>query len=338
MSKKIGIIGAGSWALALASLLFNNGHEVMLWTKNEDDIKEFKETRGLKRYLPNIKFDEKISVTNDKKEVILDKDIIITALPSSVTTIVLKDFKDYFKSNQVILNVSKGFEKETCERLSVAIKKIVPICEVAVLSGPSHAEEVANKMYTAVVIATPNVKLQKELSDVFSNDYFRVYGNTDIVGVEIGGALKNIIALAVGVTKGLGQGDNLMAALMTRSMVEVAKVGIKMGANPTTFAGLTGFGDLVVTCNSEHSRNRRAGKLLGEGYSFEEVKKEVGMVIESFDCLIIVKGLIDKYKIEAPIIEALYNTVFLGYDVEETLKSLMKRSTKSENESSIFLS
>ncbi len=336
MTKKIGVIGAGSWGLALASLLCENGHNVTLWTKSQEDIKEFTEKRELKKYLPGIIFDEKIKITNNQELVVKDMDIVVTALPSSVTIMVLKQFKDYFKSNQVIINVSKGFEKESKETLSLAIKRIIPQCEIAVLSGPSHAEEVANKMYTAVVIATPIEELQKKLSEVFSNEYFRVYGNKDVVGVEIGGALKNIIALAVGITKGLGQGDNLMAALMTRSMVEVARVGIKMGANPVTFAGLTGFGDLVVTCNSEHSRNRRAGKLLGQGYSFNEVKKEIGMVIESFDCLSIVKELIDEYKIEAPIINNLYGIVFLGNSSEETVKSLMTRSSKFETYSSIF--
>ncbi len=331
MPKQIGIIGAGSWGLALAKLLNENGHNVILWTVSQEDIKEFNNTRSISKYLKDIKFDENIKITDNKQLVVENKDIVITALPSSVTVKVLNDFKQYFKEGQVVVNVSKGFHKETKDRLSVAIKKVLPMCEVAVLSGPSHAEEVAKRMYTAVVIATPNEKLQKELCDVFTSDYFRIYGNKDIVGVEIGGALKNIIALAVGVTNGLGQGDNVMAALMTRSMVEVAKVGIKMGANPLTFVGLSGFGDLVVTCSSQHSRNRRAGALLGQGYSFDEVKKEIGMVIESFDCLLIVKELIDEYDIDAPIIENLYSIVFENENPEQAIKKLMQRSSKFED-------
>ncbi len=331
MSKQIGIIGAGSWGLALAKLLNENGHNIILWTINKDDIEEFNNTRSINKYLKDITFDENIKITDDKKSVIENKDIVITALPSSVTVQILNEFKKYFKEGQVIVNVSKGFHKETKERLSVAIKKVVPMCEVAVLSGPSHAEEVAKCMYTAVVIATPNIELQKELSEIFTSEYFRVYGNKDIVGVEIGGALKNIIALAVGVTNGLGQGDNAMAALMTRSMMEVAKVGISMGANPFTFIGLSGFGDLVVTCSSQHSRNRRAGNLLGQGHNFDEVKKEIGMVIESFDCLLIVKDLIDEHNIEAPIIENLYEIVFEESNPKEVIKRLMQRSSKFED-------
>lgn len=334
--KNIGIIGAGSWGLALGKLLNENGHNVTLWTNSIDDIKEFEEKSEIKKYLPNIKFDKKIKITNDKELVVKNMDIVITALPSAVLGKVLLEFKNYFKEDQVIINVAKGFDPVTKERLSLVIKKIVPQCNVAVLSGPSHAEEVAKQMYTAIVIAIENVKIQQELTDVFSNDYFRVYGNTDVVGVEIGSALKNIIALAVGVTDGLGQGDNLIAALMTRSMVEVVKLGLKMGANPITFIGLTGFGDLVVTCNSVHSRNRRAGKLLGQGYSLDEVKKEVGMVIESLDCLKIAKDIIDEHKIDAPIINSLYDIVFCEGNAEETLKKLMSRSNKFENESFMF--
>ncbi len=336
MSKQIGIIGAGSWGLALAKLLFENEHDIILWTINERDIEEFKNERSINKYLKGITFDKSIKITNDKKLVVENKDIIITALPSSVTVNVLNDFKQYFKEGQVIVNVSKGFHKETKDRLSVAIKKVIPQCEVAVLSGPSHAEEVANKMYTAVVIATHNISLQKELSEVFTTEYFRIYGNTDIVGVEIGGALKNIIALAVGVSSGIGQGDNAMAALMTRSMEEVTKVGIKMGANPLTFIGLSGFGDLIVTCGSTHSRNRRAGDLLGKGYALDDVKKEVGMVIESFDCLLIVKELIEKYEIDAPIIESLYEIVFKGSKPHYVMKQLMQRSSKFEKFDSMF--
>ncbi len=333
---KVGIIGAGSWGLALSKILTINGHSVTLWTTNNDDINEFNTTRQIKKYLPDIKFDESIKITDDKEEVIKDKDIIITALPSAVTKQVIATFKDYFNENQVIINVSKGFEKETRNRLSVAIKEVVPQCEVAVLSGPSHAEEVAKEMYTAVVIATPNRDLQKRLVSIFSNDFFRVYRNDDIVGVEIGGALKNIIALAVGITDGLGQGDNLIAALMTRSMVEVSKVGVKMGANPITFIGLSGFGDLIVTCGSEHSRNRRAGKLLGQGYSYDEVKKQVGMVIEGFECLEIAREIVVEYNIDAPIIEQLYEVVFKGKDVKSVLGELMGRSNKSEQDSFSF--
>ncbi len=330
MSKKIGIIGSGSWGLALGKMLDENGHDVILWNRNEKSVKDFEKTKIRENYLKGVKFSETIKMSSNKEEVVKNKDIIIMAVPSSATRDVMEEIKIYIEDKQQIINVSKGFDGKTKQSLYDVIKSIVPKNDVFVLSGPSHAEEVAKKMITTVVIAGEDENKLQNLIDVFSNDYFRVYKTVDIVGVEIGSALKNIVAIAVGLIDGYGLGDNAIAGLMTRSMVEIMNIGKQLGANPKTFIGLSGFGDLIVTCSSKHSRNRRCGYLLGKGMKLEEIQKEIGMVIEGLDALSIAKKISDEKNIEVPIITELHNIIYNDVDVKEALKKLLSRRQGEE--------
>lgn len=325
MKKKIGIVGSGSWALALGKLLDSNGHEVTLWSRFEDEVIEFEKTRSRPKYLKDIIFSKSIKMTSNKEELVFEKDIIIMAVPSSVTKEVLHQFKKYITNSQIIINVSKGFDKETKKPLYDVIKSELKDNEVIILSGPSHAEEVAQEKITAVVIAGEDDKVLNDILKVFANDYFRLYKTDDIIGVEIGGALKNIIAICVGLADGLGLGDNAIAALMTRGMSETISLGLKLGANPLTFNGLSGFGDLIVTCNSKHSRNRRCGYMLGQGMKIEEIKKEIGMAIEGLDALKIGKSIAKRENVEVPIIDQLYSFIFEGKKAKEVLKNLLSR-------------
>ncbi|MBQ7104102.1 MAG: NAD(P)-dependent glycerol-3-phosphate dehydrogenase, partial [Anaerotignum sp.] len=261
--KKVTVIGSGSWGTALAVMLAQNDHEVMIWSRRQDAVDELLNDRKNERYLPGIEIPENIQVTTDREAAVKEAEIIILAVPSRAVAETVRDFSPYFKTWQILVNVAKGLEPGTLLCLSDVIQREAPQCEVCVLSGPSHAEEVARGIPTTCLITCEKEEVAKVVQEDFANARFRLYTNTDMVGVEIGAALKNVMALAAGMSDGLGFGDNTKAALMTRGMAEMKRLGIAMGGKPETFAGLSGIGDLIVTCTSMHSRNRRAGILLG---------------------------------------------------------------------------
>ncbi len=326
---KITVIGGGSWGTALAKVLAENGNNVMVWTNQVEAVEENNTKHSNEKYLPGVELPKEVVFTSDLNE-ITNSNILISALPSKVTGEFYKTNAQYFNKEQLIVNVSKGFEPIEKTRLSVAIQKFVP-CKVCTLSGPSHAEEVANRQITVLTVACENITDAEFVQKLFSNDYIRVYTNSDIIGVELGGATKNIIALGAGIADGLGFGDNPKAALMTRGMYEITKLGLKLGANINTFYGLTGMGDLIVTCGSMHSRNRRCGILLGEGKSLDEALSSIGMVVEGVEATKIVHEIINELGVEMPLTEALYEILFEGKVAKEVLTDLMNRDMKSED-------
>ena len=278
--KKVSVIGAGSWGSALAVLLANNGHEVTLWTHDPHEIEMLSTKREQVEKLPGVKLPDNIMIEADLKTALTDEDVVVMAVPSPVVRMVAKQMSPFIKDGQIIVNVAKGIEDVTYKTLSDIIEEEIPNAEVCVLSGPSHAEEVGRGIPTTVVVGAKNKETAEMLQDVFMNKVFRVYTSSDIVGIELGGALKNVIALAAGTVDGLGYGDNTKAALMTRGIAELTRLGEALGGKPETFSGLTGVGDLIVTCTSVHSRNRKAGYLMGKGMTAEEAMKEVKMVVE----------------------------------------------------------
>ncbi len=326
--KNAVIIGGGSWGTALAMVLTDNNVNTVVWTNDEITTEEVNQKHTNEKYLKGIILPEKLKFTTDIS-VVDNADIIVSALPSKVTVQVLDQYKQHFNENQILVNVSKGFEPQTGECLSVSIQKTLP-CKFATLSGPSHAEEVAQRMATALVACSANIEIAKAIQQTFSNEYIRVYTNTDVIGAELGGALKNIIALATGIAEGVGLGDNARAAIMTRSMMEITSYGTYRGAKAETFYGLTGVGDLIVTCGSMHSRNRRAGIALGQGKSMEEVSNEIGMVIEGIEALKVVYSHSEKFNIDMPFVHELYDVLFNGKSPKESIVDLMKRDYKSE--------
>ena len=278
--KKVSVIGAGSWGSALAVLLANNGHEVTLWTHDPHEIEMLSTKREQVEKLPGVKLPDNIMIEADLKTALTDEDVVVMAVPSPVVRMVAKQMSPFIKDGQIIVNVAKGIEDVTYKTLSDIIEEEIPNAEVCVLSGPSHAEEVGRGIPTTVVVGAKNKETAEMLQDVFMNKVFRVYTSSDIVGIELGGALKNVIALAAGTVDGLGYGDNTKAALMTRGIAELTRLGEALGGKPETFSGLTGVGDLIVTCTSVHSRNRKAGYLMGKGMTADEAMKEVKMVVE----------------------------------------------------------
>ena len=327
--KKIAILGAGSWGLALGLLLNEADNDVTIWcydTKEKDDILAHREN---KRCLPGIKLPIEMQFTNEMEEALKGQDIVITAVPSKAIRSTMVLAKPYLEAKSVIVNVSKGIENETQMRLSEVIKSVVPN-EVVVLSGPSHAEEVARHIPTTVVASSTDAVAAEMIQDVFMNDYFRVYTNPDLIGVELGGALKNVIALAAGVVEGMGYGDNTKAALMTRGVAEMTRLGVAMGGDPATFAGLTGIGDLIVTCTSGHSRNRRCGELIGQGHTLEEATKRINMVVEGVPTTKASHALMLSYGVEMPILDAIYKGLFENVSVKDAVQQLMGRDKKME--------
>ena len=327
--QKIAVLGAGSWGLALALLLNENHHEVTIWCFDEKEKETILAHRENKRCLPGIKIPVEIDLTTSLQEAVEGKAIVVTAVPSKALRQTMVQTKPYLDKETIIVNVSKGIEIDTCYRLSEVIQDVVDN-EVVVLTGPSHAEEVARHMPTTIVASSKNSVCAQKIQDAFMTQYFRVYTNTDVVGVELGGALKNVIALAAGVVEGLGYGDNTKAALMTRGIAEMMRLGIAMGGEPTTFAGLTGIGDLIVTCTSGHSRNRHAGELIGQGYSLEEAIQKVNMVVEGIPTTKAAYQLMQKYEVEMPIIETIYKGLFEELSIKEAVNELMNREKKIE--------
>lgn len=329
----IGIIGAGSWGTALAWLLNNNGHKVQIWSVVAEEIDMLKKNHEHLDKLPGVKLSEDMEFTTDLKEAIEGKEILVTAVPSPVVRSVAQQMKPYVVAGQIIVNVAKGIEESTLMTLTCVIEQEIPCATVAALSGPSHAEEVGKGMPTTCVVGAHKKEIAEKLQAIFMSDVFRVYTNPDLIGMEIGASLKNVIALAAGMADGLGCGDNIKAALITRGIVEISRLGMAMGGKAETFAGLTGIGDLIVTCASVHSRNRRAGILIGKGCTADEAMKEVKMVVEGVYSAKAAVALGKKYNVSLPIIEQVSEVLFGEKKAREAMKDLMLRDKTSENNS-----
>ena len=330
MSKKIAVIGSGSWGIALANHIAEMGNEVKVWSFSEEEKKLINNERKC-MFIPDMVVDKNVYCSNDIKEVVEESDFIIHVTPSKFTRNVFKSYKDYV-GNKPIVICSKGFENDSLITLDKVFKEELPSVRVAALSGPSYATEVIQHIPTAVILASEDKEILEEIPKILSNESMRIYKSEDIVGVEVGGSLKNIIAFCAGVCAELNFGTNAQAALITRGLAEIARLGEKMGADKQTFYGLSGLGDLILTCSSDESRNRRAGRLIGKGLSIEEAKKEIGMTIESVDNIEIAKKLSEKYGVEMPIVNATYDALFNGLDPKEAVKKLMTRQLKFENQ------
>lgn len=326
---KTGVIGAGSWGIALSVLLHNNGHEVTVWSALKDEIAELKDTHE-HRTLPGVKLPESMVFTDDLKEAMDDKELLVLAVPSIYTRKTAASMKPFCREGQILVNVAKGIEETTLMTLSEQIEEELPMANVAVLSGPSHAEEVSRGLPTTCVTGAGDKATAELIQNIFMSPSFRVYTSPDILGIELGGSLKNVIALAAGIADGLGYGDNTKAALITRGIAEIAKLGTAMGGRFETFCGLSGIGDLIVTCASMHSRNRRAGILIGKGYTMEEAMAEVKMVVEGVYSAKAALALSRKYEISMPIIEQVNQVLFDGKPAADAVKDLMMRDKTNE--------
>ena len=326
--KNIAIIGSGSWGVALAIHLAKLGNNIKIWSFMQEEADIINNDKKCK-FLPGIDLPDGIYCSTSYEEVIKDTEVILHVTPSKVVRETIKGYKNYV-TNQTIVMCSKGFEKETLYNLDDVVKEELPNSKLAILSGPSHAEEVSTGIPTAMVIAAEDINLANEIREIFMNENLRIYTSDDVKGVELGGALKNIIAFCAGVSASLGLGDNSFAALITRGLHEISKLGEIMGGRRETFYGLTGLGDLIVTCLSEHSRNRRAGKLLGQGMKLEDIRKEIGMVIEGVDNIDVAYELAHKYDIDMPIVDAVYKVLYEGLDPKQAVIMLMTRDKKSE--------
>ncbi len=326
--KKIAVIGSGSWGVALSIHLANMGHIVKIWSFLQEEADLINNEKKCK-FLPEITIPENITCYTDFKETIQDTDVILHVTPSKFVRNILNQYKEYI-TNQSVVMCAKGFEKETLYTLDQIIEEEIPNKKYAVLSGPSHAEEVSKQIPTAMVVASKDEDLQEEICSIFMNEKMRIYTSSDVKGVELGGALKNIIAFCAGVASELGLGDNSFAALITRGLTEISRLGIKLGGKQETFYGLTGLGDLIVTCLSEHSRNRRAGKLIGSGKTVEETREIVGMTIESIDNIEVAYELSKIHKVDMPIVHTVYDVLYNGLNPKEAVNILMTRDKKSE--------
>lgn len=327
----IGIIGAGSWGTALAMNLHKNGHRVTLWSIMESEIEMLKTEREHKDKLPGVKLPDDMEFTTDLKMAVSDKDVLVLAVPSPYTRRTSRNIAPYMSEGQIIINASKGIEENTLMTMSQIIEEELPQAEVAVLSGPSHAEEVGKGLPTTIVVGAKKKSTAEYLQNIFMNEVFRVYISPDVLGIELGAALKNVVALAAGIADGLGYGDNTKAALITRGITEIGRLGVAMGGKLQTFYGLTGIGDLIVTCASMHSRNRRAGILIGQGYTMEQAMDEVKMVVEGVYSAKAAIGLAKKYGVQLPIIEEVNAILFEGQPADEAVQNLMLRDKKIEN-------
>ena len=329
--KTIAVIGSGSWGVALSMHLASLGHNVRIWSFDEEEARLINEERKCK-FLPKIVIPSNIVCKTNFKEVIEGVDFILHVTPSKFTRNIVKQYKEFVDcEKQPIVVYSKGIEKDTALTLDEVIKQEIPNARVGALSGPSHAEEVSIAVPTVLVAASKDAEVRKLVQDTFMNEKMRIYTSEDIKGVELGGALKNIIAFCAGVAAGLGYGDNTFAALITRGLTEIRRLGLELGAESQTLYGLSGLGDLIVTCLSEHSRNRKAGKLIGQGKTIEETKKEVGMTIESIDNIEVAKSLSQKLNISMPIVDAVYDILYNNLEPNEAVKMLMTRDKKMED-------
>lgn len=331
MQVRVGVIGAGSWGIALAKLLDGNGHQVTVWSIIKEEIEMLQKEHEHKDKLPGVKLSENMIFTNDLEEAMKDKDILVLAVPSPYTRSTAHSMASYLKDGQIIVNVAKGIEEHTMLTLSQIIEEELPTAQVAVLSGPSHAEEVGRGIPTTIVVGAKKKETAEYLQNIFMNNVFRVYISPDVLGIELGAALKNVVALSAGIADGLGYGDNTKAALITRGITEIARLGTAMGGRFETFCGLTGIGDLIVTCASMHSRNRRAGILIGQGKTMQEAMDEVKMVVEGVYSAKAAMELSKKYGVDMPIIEQVNLVLFEGKPAAEAVKDLMLRDKKIEN-------
>ena len=328
---KASVIGAGSWGTALALLLSKNGHDVTMWSILEDEIEMLDKEREHKTKLPGVKLPDTMKFTTNLKEAVEGKDFLVLAVPSTYTRGTAKNMCPYVTKGQIIVDVAKGIEEATLMTLSQQIEEEIPQADVAVLSGPSHAEEVGRGLPTTVVVGAKTEKTAEYLQKMFASKVFRVYTSPDMLGMELGGALKNVIALAAGIADGMGYGDNTKAALITRGIAEISRLGVKMGGAVETFSGLTGIGDLIVTCASVHSRNRKAGYLMGQGKTMQEAMDEVQMVVEGVYSAKAAVKLGEKYGVALPIINKVSEVLFEGKDPKEAVNELMLRDNKAEH-------
>ncbi|MBT9779586.1 NAD(P)H-dependent glycerol-3-phosphate dehydrogenase [Clostridium sp. MCC353] len=327
---RIGMIGAGSWGIALSLLLHENGHQVTVWSALEQEITELS-TKHEHHSLPGVMLPEQMIFTADLERAMDAKDLLVLAVPSVYTRNTARQMRKFCKDGQIIVNVAKGIEEATLMTLSEIIEEELPSANVAVLSGPSHAEEVSRGLPTTCVVGAHNKETAEKIQNLFMSPVFRVYTSPDMLGIEIGASLKNVIALAAGIADGLGYGDNTKAALITRGITEIARLGMEMGGKFQTFCGLTGIGDLIVTCASMHSRNRRAGILIGKGYSMEAAMKEVKMVVEGVYSAKAALKLSEKYQVPMPIIEQVNAVLFDGKPAADAVGELMLRDKKLES-------
>ena len=333
---KVGILGAGSWGTALSMLLYNNGHDVTVWSIDKKEVEMLQSEREHKSKLPGVKLPEDMLITNDLEEGMKEKDFLVLAVPSVFTRSTAKLMKPYIVQGQKIVNVAKGIEETTLMTLSEQIEEELPEADVAVLSGPSHAEEVGRGLPTTCVVGAHTKETAEYVQQAFINEFFRVYISPDILGIEIGGALKNVIALAAGIADGLGYGDNTKAALITRGIAEISRLGVKMGGKVESFSGLTGIGDLIVTCASVHSRNRKAGYLMGQGKTMKEAMDEVQMIVEGVYSAKAGLALAKKYGESVPIIEQINKVLFEDKNAAEAVRELMLRDANLENSDLIW--
>ena len=333
---KIGMIGAGSWGIALTWLLTNNGHQVTVWSALEDEIRLLQEKHEQTSKLPGVILADSVSFTTSLKEAVKGRDLLVLAVPSPFVRSTAHQLRDVVEEKQIIVNVAKGIEEKTLMTMSEIIEQELAAdgkhthCNVVALSGPTHAEEVARDMPTLIVAGSPDEAAARKVQQIFTTPTFRVYTNTDRRGVELGGAVKNVIALAVGIAMGLDYGDNAKAALITRGNAELARLGVAMGCKAETFAGLSGMGDLIVTCTSMHSRNLHAGMLIGRGKDVETAKKEVGQVVEGINALPAACKLAKKYKVEMPIVNAVDDILSGRLAARDALATMMGRQLKQE--------
>ena len=329
----VGVLGAGSWGTALSVLLSDNGHQVTVWSIDENEVKMLNEKREHELKLPGVKLPDDMVITGDLGSAVKGKDFLVLAVPSPFTRSTAKKMSPLVADGQIIVDVAKGIEESTLMTLSRQIEQEIPQADVAVLSGPSHAEEVGHRLPTTCVIGAKTRKTAEYLQSMFISNVFRVYTSPDILGIELGGSLKNVIALAAGIADGLGYGDNTKAALITRGIAEIARLGVKMGGKIETFTGLTGIGDLIVTCASVHSRNRKAGYLIGQGMSMQEAMDEVKMVVEGVYSAKAAAKLAQKYEVSMPIVDEVNAVLFDGKSPAEAVNDLMMRESRSENHS-----
>ena len=329
----VGVLGAGSWGTALSVLLHDNGHHVTIWSIDENEVKMLDEKREHELKLPGVKLTDDMVITGDMEKAVRGKDFLVLAVPSPFTRSTARNMKPFVAEEQIIVDVAKGIEESTLMTLSRQIEEEIPQADVAVLSGPSHAEEVGRKLPTTCVIGAKTRKTAEYLQSMFINRVFRVYTSSDILGIELGGSLKNVIALAAGIADGLGYGDNTKAALITRGIAEISRLGVKMGGKIESFTGLTGIGDLIVTCASVHSRNRKAGYLIGQGKTMQEAMDEVKMVVEGVYSAKAAAKLAEKYEVSMPIVEEVNKVLFEGKSPAQAVDDLMQRESCSENRS-----
>ena len=327
---KICVLGAGSWGIALTKLLATNNHELTVWSIDPEEISMLKEFGQHTLKLPGVMLPGTVEYTTDLESALKDKDLIVMAVPSPFVRDTAKKASEFIEKDKIVVNVAKGIEEDSLKRLSEVIAEEVPQARIAVLSGPSHAEEVGKCLPTTVVVGAADKGLAKIVQDTFMTDFFRVYTSPDMIGIELGGAIKNVIALAAGIADGLGCGDNTKAALITRGIYEMTALGVAMGGKPETFSGLSGTGDLIVTCASKHSRNRKAGFLMGQGKTYQEAMDEVKMVVEGVYSAKAALSLANKYDVEMPIVEYVNKILFEDYSAKDALHDLITRDRKKE--------